>query len=354
MEISFEILTQAFSKNFFAYWDYIVKYAQTPNWSNHFYWIIFWFIFCFSLETILPKQQDYPTVKRKNFWLDLFYIFFNDFLVAALGFYAATVVVEMIFKYVLFSVGVDPGFQLMNILEYPLVLQIVVVFLIQDFLEFFAHFLLHRFDFLWQIHKIHHAQEQLGAASTRHFHWLEYIVFKPLVYLPFNLIGFNVQQYFFLVLTLGIFSSFFTHSNIKLNLGFLNYILNNPETHYWHHAKNYPEKNRYGVNFASVLNIWDVLFGCYYAPKDKTPVLGIDNDDVPKNFFGQMAYPFLAPFKKKNKVAVVGAENEAKANMLKPNATPIKKTTSQPNQPINKDKSQNNKQGKQKNKKKKK
>jgi len=182
--------------------------------------------------------------------------------------------------------------KLFNIAEWHFTFQILVLFIIQDLFEYFAHYLLHRIDFLWKFHKIHHAQEQLGAASTRHFHFMEYFVFKPILYIPFSIIGFQADQYVMFVLVIGTFSSFFTHSNIGINFGFFNYIINNPTTHFWHHAKNYPEKFRYGVNYASVLNIWDVLFKSYYNPKNEKIILGVNDKKVPKGFVGQMIYPF--------------------------------------------------------------
>jgi len=43
-----------------------------------------------------------------------------------------------------------------------------------------------------------------------------------------------------------------------------------------------------------------LLFGFFYNPKDKEPVLGIPDNDVPESFLGQMAYPFKAIFRMKN------------------------------------------------------
>jgi len=302
LDLSFAKLTETFWLYFKAYGEHVIMLLHTPSWNNYFYWVGFWFLFCFVLELILPKKIEYSTVKRKGFWLDLFYVFFNDFIFSAIGFFALTVVVEMLYhNLVLAPIGLSADFKLFDIQNYHFAIQVGVLFILQDFLEFLAHFLLHRVGFLWKFHKIHHAQEQLGAASTRHFHWMEYLVFKPILYIPFSLIGYESPEYIMFVLTLGVFSSFFTHSNIDLKLGFLNYIINNPNTHFWHHAKNYPtDKYRYGVNFASVLNIWDYLFGSYYLPKDKPLELGVDDNHlVPDGFLGQTVYPFKEIFSRK-------------------------------------------------------
>jgi len=95
------------------------------------------------------------------------------------------------------------------------------------------------------------------------------------------------------------FLVFFSHCNVKINFGILNKIIITPNTHYWHHAKNIPRK--YGVNYASVLVIWDFLFRSFYLPEDPKlqPILGVPDNDVPKGFFGQLIYPFKTLFTKK-------------------------------------------------------
>jgi sterol desaturase/sphingolipid hydroxylase (fatty acid hydroxylase superfamily) len=87
-------------------------------------------------------------------------------------------------------------------------------------------------------------------------------IFKPIIYIPFAMIGYSAADYFLFQATVQNVWGFFTHTNIKVKWGFLNYIINTPETHSWHHAKNIPR--RLGVNYASILNVWDLLFGFYY------------------------------------------------------------------------------------------
>jgi sterol desaturase/sphingolipid hydroxylase (fatty acid hydroxylase superfamily) len=157
---------------------------------------------------------------------------------------------------------------------------------------------LHRVNFLWQFHKIHHAQETLGFASTRHFHLFEFFVLKPFLFIPMKLVGFSAVNYFLCHMWVGYFLTFYSHCNVRLSWGFLDYILITPQTHYWHHSKNIPGK--YGVNFASILNIWDIIFRVFYYPKDKNtePELGVPDNNVPTTFLGQFFYPFRAIFNK--------------------------------------------------------
>lgn len=303
MSFSLQQVKEVFTNGFSTFWQYLWYELVHPAWNNPYYALVTICTVCFILELLLPRKMGYHVTRRKGFRLDLVYLFFTDFIFWGLGFYAMTSVVEYLFLHALSHFGISKP-QLFNISALPVALQFVILFVISDFMQFFGHWLLHRVDFLWAFHKIHHAQEQLGFASTRHFHWFEFFVFKPLLYIPFGLIGFSATNYISFELWVGYFLTFFSHCNVKLNLGRLNYIIINPETHYWHHARNIPSK--YGVNYASVLNVWDLLFGTFYLPANKKPDLGIlDNAEVPATFTGQMFYPFRILFRRKKQVAVL-------------------------------------------------
>ncbi|MCA0431159.1 MAG: sterol desaturase family protein [Bacteroidetes bacterium] len=268
---------------------FIKHSIKTPSFTNVYYCVLAAYLLCFFLEVVLPKQRKHGVLNRKFFWQDTFYVFFNDLFIYLLGFFALCATTEFVFLKILAVFNIH-SLEIVSIKKWNPILQILIMFLIQDFCEFIAHILLHRSNFLWRFHKIHHAQEELGAASTRHFHFLEMCVFKPIIYIPFAMIGYSVLDYFLFQITVQNVWGFFTHCNINVKWGWLNYIINTPQTHAWHHAKNIP--NKYGVNYASILNIWDILFGYFYLPKDKTPILGVDKNDVPKNFIGQLFYPF--------------------------------------------------------------
>jgi len=288
-----EILNE-FSIQHSAFINFVKESIKHPSFKNVYYAVLLAYLFCFFLEVVLPKQRKHGVLSRKYFWLDSFYVLFNDLLLYALGFFALCAVTEFIFLKFLLIFDVH-SLKIIDITALHPLLQILILFVIQDFCEFIAHLTLHRSNFLWEFHKIHHAQEELGAASTRHFHWVEMLVFKPILYFPFALIGYSVIDYFLFQITVQNVWGFFTHCNIKVNWGWFNYVFNTPETHAWHHAKNV--KKPYGVNFASILNIWDLLFGFFYLPKDKRPVLGVEGgNEVPKTFLGQFFFPFKKVF----------------------------------------------------------
>jgi sterol desaturase/sphingolipid hydroxylase (fatty acid hydroxylase superfamily) len=271
------------------YWDALWSSLSEPSLYKPLSYLLVVYLITFSLELILPKKMLYSPVSRKGFKTDLIYVFFIDFFLMTAGLYALTSLIEFFFLKMTSSFGLRFPIVNLDALHSPF-LRFLLFFLIIDFVQWFAHFLLHRVNFLWQFHKIHHAQETLGFASTRHFHWGEYLILKPMLWIPFGLLGFQAAEYFLYYLWCGYFLTFFSHCNIKINFGFLNYIFITPQTHYWHHARNIPK--RFGVNYASSLVIWDLMFGFFYNPRDKKPILGIPDNDVPDSFLGQMIYPF--------------------------------------------------------------
>lgn len=293
-------LGDAVASSFADYWNYTVTSFDQPDIRNPLIYLFVVYVVTFSIENLAPKRLNYPVVRRKGFFTDLLYLVFIDFTIQVIGLYAIATAFEYITLNVLHSLGVEtPVVDLHAVL--PSWARFIVFFIMIDFLQWFAHFLLHRSKFFWQFHKIHHAQEQLGFASTRHFHFGEYLLLKPAFWIPFALCGFQLQSdggYVIWYIWIAYMLTFLSHCNIKINWGPLKYIFITPETHYWHHARNIPGK--YGVNYASSLVIWDFLFGHWYNPKDKEPILGIPDNDVPHTFGGQMLYPFKAIFRMKN------------------------------------------------------
>ncbi len=300
-----------FTAIFSNVWKNIGDIMFHVSWTNPYFVLLLVYIVAFLLESFLPAKKPYSVLGRKGFWTDLGYLLFIDFLFGIIGFIALTYTVEFAFTKGMQAMGVS--LPLMNPIHLPFWAQAIIFFVVMDFCQFFAHYLLHHINFFWKFHKIHHAQETLGFASTRHFHIMEYFVLKPMGWIPAGLLGFSGEEY---ILLYGIYMwvayslVFFSHCNVNVNFGFLNKIIITPNNHYWHHAKNIPRK--YGVNYASVLMIWDHLFRSYYLPTDPKliPQLGVPDNDVPETFWGQLIYPFKTLFKKEEEQQVASTKSK--------------------------------------------
>jgi len=277
-----------------GFWDSYTMYIESTlnqmDYTNPLFAILVLSSVFLILESISKKMMPYSVITRKGFFQDFVYIFLYDFLLV-FPFYF---LFEMKLKTSLFG----ENYLIYDLNKIPTWAMFITMFILVDFLNWLGHIILHKVPFLWKFHKIHHAQEELGFGSTRHFHWMEYLVFKPLLFIPFSFMGVLVQEYIIFQIWISYTFTFLSHSNIKFNWGFLKYIFITPETHYWHHAKNV--KSKHSVNFASILCIWDQLFGYFHLPAkdDQKPLLGLYDDDTPDTFIGQQIQPFKTLLKR--------------------------------------------------------
>lgn len=273
-------------------WNEITfQYDYKPLWQNYFWGLILVSLFFFAWEWLRPWRKEQPKF-RKDFWMDAFYMFFNFFLFSLLIFNALSDVAVNLFNDLLATVGLS-NLVALHIETWPKVLQLLMLFVVRDFIQWWTHRLLHASPRLWEFHKVHHSVEQMGFAAHLRYHWMETLVYRTIEYIPLAMIGFGIDDFFFVhILTLMV--GHWNHANINVKLGPLKYIFNNPNMHMWHHAHDLPKERQTGVNFGLTLSIWDYLFKTAYIPHSGQSIkLGFPGvHKFPKGFFGQISYGF--------------------------------------------------------------
>jgi len=269
-----------------ANWVWKLISFQELWYKNYFYGLIVISLLVWGLEMFFPWRKDQKSIRR-NFWLDGFYMFFNFFLfsIAIQGVY------NLIFHS--FPEGIMDKFSFINIKELPIWLGLLIFFILNDFVQWFTHVVLHKYEFLWNFHKVHHSVKEMGFAAHLRYHWAENLVYKPLKTLVVLIfVGGEPEQAFiihFISLTIG----HLNHANVKITWGPLKYVFNNSVMHLWHHVKALPE-DKNGVNFGISLSLWDYIFKTNYIPNDNGEIeLGFENDDqFPiDSFVKQLIYP---------------------------------------------------------------
>ncbi|WP_024481297.1 sterol desaturase family protein [Cellulophaga baltica] len=274
-------------------WTWKSIIFEVPWYTNYFWGLILISLVVWGLEVAFPWRKN-QSIFRKDFWLDGFYMFFNFFLfvIAISGFYK---LLEKFFSQLGIS---ESSLTLIDFSSWPSWAQLVIFFIILDFVQWFTHTLLHKYEFLWNFHKVHHSVKEMGFAAHLRYHWMENIVYKPLKTFGVMILGgFEPEQAYivhFIAITIG----HFNHSNIKITWGPFKYLFNNPVMHLYHHAYDLP-KGTYGVNFGISLSIWDYIFRTNYIPEDSGTIeLGFHGDDkFPKDFIHQNMEGFKS-FKK--------------------------------------------------------
>ncbi len=286
MEAYWKAFVDAFLGNVSWTWKSIC--FEVPWYTNYFWGLVLISLLVWMLEILFPWRKS-QAVFRKDFWLDGFYMFFNFFVFSIVisGFYKILELLFLEFGLTAKSLAVLP------LQSMPLWAQLVVFFIVLDFVQWFTHILLHKYSFLWQFHKIHHSVKEMGFAAHLRYHWMENILYKPLKTMGVMLLGGFEPEQAYIVHFAAIAIGHFNHSNIKITWGPFKYLLNNPVMHLYHHAHDLPE-GKYGVNFGISLSLWDYLFKTNYIPEASGTIpLGFPGDaTVPKTFWGQIRYGF--------------------------------------------------------------
>ena len=277
-------------KSFFFYLLNEFSFSTSPWYLNYFWALTLISLFVYLLEILFPWRENQPKI-REDFFLDLFYMYFNFFIFKLVFSSPVSALAKKAFTWM---IGGDTEIvSLFHMTSFPLPVQMVLFLLILDVVQWLTHIALHRFPILWNFHKVHHSIRVMGFAGHLRYHWMENVIYTPVKFLAILIIGGYEPANVFLLYYISIFIGHINHSNINITYGPLKYIFNNPVMHIWHHAESLPKKYRYGVNFGISLSLWDYLFRTAYIKESGRDIkLGFKNlECFPKNFTGQMIYP---------------------------------------------------------------
>lgn len=281
----------AFLQSFNNSFSWIVRsICFDVSWTENYFWgLILISIFVLLLEILWPWRK-YQLLMRKEFFLDIFYMFFNFFIFTVMisGFYK-------IAEIFLNSLDVSlKSLSLFNILPTHSYIQILVFFVVLDYLQWLTHLCLHRFKVLWRFHKVHHSVKEMSFAAHLRYHWMENIFYKPAKILGLVIIGGFEPRSAYIVHFSTLLIGHLNHANIKLSYGPLKYIFNNPVMHLHHHAYDIP-RGSFGKNFGISLSLWDYLFKTAYVPNDDgNTKLGFKGDEkFPTRFTSQCLWGFF-------------------------------------------------------------
>ena len=165
-------------------------------------------------------------------------------------------------------------------------LHAVVLFFVAAFLGdlwyYWWHRMQHELPALWEIHKLHHSDEDLNATSIYRSHFFELggqaLVRGFSVGLIVDLGG--APQTGLAIAFAGILPPVwdtFIHANVRLDRLRLLPVLSTPQFHWIHHSRLPQHQDK---NYAIWLPLFDVLFGSYYRPaKGEYPPTGLSSGE---------------------------------------------------------------------------
>ena len=237
----------------------------------------------FPLERLLSLRAQ-QKIFRPHWQTDFIHVFATGFL-----FRVSTIL--LISLAVFYLENLVPASFRAIVASQPYWLAFVEILVIADLGFYFVHRAFHAIPWLWRFHVIHHSIEEMDFLAAYRVHPIDQILTRGATLIPIFLLGFAADA----ILLFGAvyqWQSVLIHSNVRIAVGPLRWIVASPEFHHWHHA-NHPEAM--DKNFSAQLSIIDFLFGTSYLPRGKRPVkYGVD-DPVPASYISQLAYPLQRP-----------------------------------------------------------
>lgn len=159
-----------------------------------------------------------------------------------------------------------------------------------EFFYYWLHRAQHAFPVLWRFHSVHHSINDISAGNA-YAHWTEEFWRALFISLPAGLLvpaGIPTAPW---IQTVMMVQAAYVHSQIRLRLGPLNWIICESRYHRIHHSI---ETRHFDVNFGVFTPIWDWIFGTQYMPaKDEWPNTGLSDQPEIEGVSDYIFRPFL-------------------------------------------------------------
>ena len=171
----------------------------------------------------------------------------------------------------------------------PFALKLLIAVVLFDLVSFLVHRGLHRFDVLWNVHKVHHSTLELDGLAATRTHMVENLLrFVPgqallfLVGMPVGVVAASVA----IAAIYGVSN----HSNLGVDVRWIEPLLVTPRLHRRHHVPSTTQ-----TNYGGILTIWDRLAGSLVRTdtraEERYGVPG-EIDTYPQRFANAFRQPF--------------------------------------------------------------
>jgi sterol desaturase/sphingolipid hydroxylase (fatty acid hydroxylase superfamily) len=159
------------------------------------------------------------------------------------------------------------------------IVHFLLFFIFVDFCNYWQHRLMHKFDFLWEIHKLHHSATKFNLFTVFREHPLDHALNSISIALPIGILGYPPSSFVFIYcLFLGL--GYLKHGKVPYKFGLIGkYFIQAPYFHYLHHLNH---SRFYNTNYANNLIIWDHLFGTFKNDQSNIDdyYIGLDNNSI--------------------------------------------------------------------------
>jgi sterol desaturase/sphingolipid hydroxylase (fatty acid hydroxylase superfamily) len=229
------------------------------------------------LERVVPYSRG-QTFLREGF--------FDDFALYTIA--QNYVLSIVIFSFIIARLDAVGGFSRLQLLSrWPLWLQVGLFVVTHDFYIYWMHRWQHRNRYMWRLHEAHHSPTSVDWLSGSRSHCVEILINQTVEFAPIVLLGASPA----VIPLKGAISAvwgMYIHANLNIHTGRLQWIINGPEMHRWHHAMGKGMRS----NFSTKLAVWDWMFGTAYFPVNQRATDYGVRTWFPKHYVGQTLYAF--------------------------------------------------------------
>jgi sterol desaturase/sphingolipid hydroxylase (fatty acid hydroxylase superfamily) len=159
---------------------------------------------------------------------------------------------------------------LLNCISVPAWAALIASIVFIDFIQWACHWTMHRSQFVWRMHRVHHSDDVIDTSTAFRFHPAETLyrfLAQALAILVMGIPTVAVVVSGALFLAVNVWE----HANVGTPhvLRRLSGIIVTPDFHRFHHSS---EARHQGNNLGTLLTIWDRVFGTY------VPALQLDEE----------------------------------------------------------------------------
>ncbi len=239
--------------------------------------IVGWALVLWLLERHLPYERQ--RLVREGFFTDLVgYTLVQSYLMG--------LVISGLILWMDAATGLA---RLRLVSSWPLAAQVAFFVVTHDFYIYWFHRWQHASPRLWRLHEAHHSNAAVDWLAASRSHALEILINQTIEFAPMLLLGAAPE----VPLVKGMVSAvwgLWIHANVDARSGRLQWLINGPEAHRWHHATDADARDR---NFATKLALWDRLFGTAFLPEDRKPAgYGLTDVAFPHGYLRQQLFAF--------------------------------------------------------------